>query len=138
MMTVLSSAPSSSSVSWLSFFSSNSFAYFRTQPSAPSTSSCFLNRPPIRISNVFTNQQPTFPLHKSKFRVSEGASEDEFWAAACLRIRTFNHFPPDSFGIDVSCLNFMLYAFPQSIYSTVWWNVDVWFLRPNSHFSALF
>ncbi|XP_038886816.1 uncharacterized protein LOC120077049 [Benincasa hispida] len=111
MMTLLSSPPlctsqppssssSSSAISRLSFFSSNSFTCLRTQSSVPSTSSCFLNRQPIRISNVFTNQQQTITLHKSKFRVSEGTAEDELWAAASLRIRTFNHFPPDSFGID--------------------------------------
>ncbi|KGN43258.1 uncharacterized protein LOC101206225 [Cucumis sativus] len=95
----ISSSSSSSFISKLSFFSSDSFSCLKTKPSVPSTSSCFLNPSSIKISNLFTNQQQTITLHNSKFRVSEGTSHDELWAAASLRVRTFNQLPPDSFGI---------------------------------------
>ncbi|XP_022134834.1 uncharacterized protein LOC111007009 [Momordica charantia] len=92
------SSSSSCSISWLSFSSSNSFSFLRIQFSVPATS-CFLGRPSIRVSNVCTHQQ-TIPVDKSKLRVSEGTSEAELWAAACLRVRTFNKFRPNSYGIE--------------------------------------
>ncbi|XP_023531978.1 uncharacterized protein LOC111794081 isoform X1 [Cucurbita pepo subsp. pepo] len=92
-----SSSSSSSSHSWLSFFSSNSFSFPTTQLPVPAT--CFPCPPPIRVSNVSTHQR-TITVDKSKLRVSEATSKDELWAAACLRVRTFNQFRPDSYDID--------------------------------------
>ncbi|XP_023531979.1 uncharacterized protein LOC111794081 isoform X2 [Cucurbita pepo subsp. pepo] len=94
-----SSSSSSSSHSWLSFFSSNSFSFPTTQLPVPAT--CFPCPPPIRVSNVSTHQR-TITVDKSKLRVSEATSKDELWAAACLRVRTFNQFRPDSYDIDFS------------------------------------
>lgn len=43
----------------------------------------------------------TFKIDKSSLVVAETVSEDQLWAAACLRIRSFYQFGP-SYGIDVS------------------------------------
>ncbi|XP_010433270.1 PREDICTED: uncharacterized protein LOC104717417 [Camelina sativa] len=39
-------------------------------------------------------------IDKSTFVVSETVSEDELWAAACLRVRTFNEFNPSAYNIQ--------------------------------------
>ncbi|XP_010438511.1 PREDICTED: uncharacterized protein LOC104722104 [Camelina sativa] len=39
-------------------------------------------------------------IDKSTFVISESVSEDELWAAACLRVRTFNEFNPSAYNIQ--------------------------------------
>lgn len=55
----------------------------------------------VSSSDVCVPQEPLI-IDKSALIVNEAVSEDELWAAACLRIRTFNEFKfkPDAFGIE--------------------------------------
>jgi len=48
-------------------------------------------------TNIFTQK-----LDTSLLSITESFYEDELWAAACLRVRSFNQFRPDAFGIRVS------------------------------------
>ncbi|XP_034699011.1 uncharacterized protein LOC117924495 [Vitis riparia] len=52
---------------------------------------------PIIASQLCAPQ--TFKIDKSSLVVAETVSEDQLWAAACLRIRSFYQFGP-SYGID--------------------------------------
>ncbi|QCD80452.1 uncharacterized protein LOC114177771 [Vigna unguiculata] len=45
-------------------------------------------------TNIFTQK-----LDTSLLSITESFYEDELWAAACLRVRSFNQFRPDAFGI---------------------------------------
>ncbi|KAL6331369.1 hypothetical protein AAG906_011306 [Vitis piasezkii] len=74
-----------------------------------SSSSYHLRRRLLRplIASQLCDPQ-TFKIDKSSLVVAETVSEDQLWAAACLRIRSFYQFGP-SYGIDgfrrVSCIN---------------------------------
>lgn len=59
---------------------------FKLKLSASPPDVCALKEPPI--------------IDKSAIVVDEAVSDDEFWAAACLRIRTFNEFKQESSGIE--------------------------------------
>lgn len=39
-------------------------------------------------------------IDKSSLIISETSSEDQLWAAACLRVRSFHEFKPSTFGIQ--------------------------------------
>ena len=54
---------------------------------------------PLIASQLYPPE--TFKLDKSSLVLAETLSKDQLWAAACLRIRSFNKFRP-SYGIDVS------------------------------------
>lgn len=41
-------------------------------------------------------------IDKSLVKISEAVAEDELWAAACLRVRTFYDFDPTTFRVQVS------------------------------------
>lgn len=60
----------------------------------------------VASSHLCNPETPT-KLDKSALRLAEAVSEDELWAAACLRIRSFNDFRP-SVGVEVSspCVGF--------------------------------
>ncbi|OMO72762.1 hypothetical protein COLO4_27474 [Corchorus olitorius] len=55
---------------------------------------------PVAASATTTHQQQSIPIDKSSFIVAETASEDQLWAAACLRVRSFYDFQASSFGIQ--------------------------------------
>lgn len=48
-------------------------------------------------TNIFTQKLDTTLLS-----IAESLYEDELWAAACLRVRSFHQFRPDTFGVQVS------------------------------------
>lgn len=52
----------------------------------------------VASSHLCNPETPT-KLDKSALRLAEAVSEDELWAAACLRIRSFNDFRP-SVGVE--------------------------------------
>ncbi|KAL2927440.1 N-alpha-acetyltransferase 30 [Bienertia sinuspersici] len=90
----------------LSFSSSHSSLHFL---SPLLTSSNLALSPLRRNSKLFVSsspdvcdapQQPLIVVDKSALILKEAVSEDELWAAACLRIRTFNDFKEESFGIQ--------------------------------------
>lgn len=62
------------------------------------------------ISNLRTQIQSsaastnicTQKIDTSLLTIAESFYEDELWAAASLRVRSFNNFPPDTFGLQVS------------------------------------
>lgn len=92
--------------------SSSSSPLSATSLPNPRTRQFFLNSTRIshslsarRFKPILSSQlcaPDTLVLDKSKLSVAETVSEDELWAAACLRVRTFNDFTSDSFGIEVS------------------------------------
>ncbi|KAJ6923556.1 hypothetical protein NC652_017014 [Populus alba x Populus x berolinensis] len=51
---------------------------------------------PISATHVVTPHH----IDKSSLTISETSSEDQLWAAACLRVRSFNEFKPSTFGIQ--------------------------------------
>lgn len=79
-MALLSSSPS------LSIASPNYRCY-------PSRRLCLY---PISATHVVTPHH----IDKSSLTISETSSEDQLWAAACLRVRSFNEFKPYTFGIQ--------------------------------------
>ncbi|VVB15753.1 unnamed protein product [Arabis nemorensis] len=88
MAFLCSSLPSSCSVS---IFSDSSTDVSRLIPS------CRLRfrLRPVAASNVCVPS-----IDSSTFIVSETVSEDELWAAACLRVRTFNELNPSAYNIQ--------------------------------------
>lgn len=56
----------------------------------------------FRLRPVSASQICVPSIDRSTFVVSETVSEDELWAAASLRVRTFNEFNPSSYNIQVS------------------------------------
>lgn len=68
-------------------------------------------RCPITASHLCTHDQ-TLPstFDRSTLSVAEAFSDDQLWAAACLRVRSFYHFRPNSVGVQVS-LCFYFYVF---------------------------
>ncbi|XP_050373539.1 uncharacterized protein LOC126791171 [Argentina anserina] len=68
-----------------------------THFSASTSTSLLLRRRPITACQVCTPKQP---LNHSTVSVSEASADDELWAAACLRIRSFNNFKPTTFGLQ--------------------------------------
>ncbi|KAM5554036.1 hypothetical protein ABKV19_025994 [Rosa sericea] len=68
-----------------------------THFSASTSTSLLVRRRPITACQVCTPKQP---LHESTLNVAEGFAEDELWAAACLRVRSFYQFKPTTFGLQ--------------------------------------
>ncbi|XP_061964052.1 GCN5-related N-acetyltransferase 7, chloroplastic isoform X3 [Populus nigra] len=79
-MALLSSSPSLS-------ITSPTYRYY------PSRRLCFY---PISATHVVTLHH----IDKSSLTISETSSEDQLWAAACLRVRSFHEFKPSTFGIQ--------------------------------------
>ncbi|XP_011009947.1 PREDICTED: uncharacterized protein LOC105114918 isoform X1 [Populus euphratica] len=79
-MALLSSSPS------LSITSPN-YRYY------PSRRLCLY---PISATHVVTPHH----IDKSSLLISETSEEDQLWAAACLRVRSFHEFKPSTFGIQ--------------------------------------
>ncbi|KAK9275284.1 hypothetical protein L1049_022546 [Liquidambar formosana] len=52
----------------------------------------------ITASQLCTHEALT--IDRNALNVAENVSEAELWAAACLRVRSFYHFQPSSFGIE--------------------------------------
>lgn len=88
MAFLCSSLPSYSSIP---IFSKSNTHGFR------SSSSCRLRLRPISTSHVLAPS-----IDRSTIVISETVSEEELWAAACLRVRTFNELNPSSYNIQVS------------------------------------
>ena len=44
----------------------------------------------------------TQKIDTSLITIAESFYDDEFWAASSLRVRSFNQFRPDTFGVQVS------------------------------------
>ncbi|XP_062164794.1 GCN5-related N-acetyltransferase 7, chloroplastic isoform X2 [Alnus glutinosa] len=93
-MALLSSTPS------LSFAS----------PSRPANSNCGLSFFTFNTTQFSRRQRPiasshlsstldTNPIDKSSLNLAEAFSEEELWAAACLRVRSFYEFRPSAYGI---------------------------------------
>ncbi|KAL9445418.1 hypothetical protein AB3S75_018414 [Citrus x aurantiifolia] len=57
---------------------------------------------PINLLHVCTppHQEDSLSIDKSSLVVDETTAEDQLWAAACLRVRSFHQFDPDSFGVQ--------------------------------------
>lgn len=71
-----------------------------TQFSA-SSASLLVRRRPITACQVCTHNEALNRVDKSTLNVAEGFAEDELWAAACLRVRSFYQFKPTMFGLQV-------------------------------------
>ncbi|KAH1107700.1 hypothetical protein J1N35_011468 [Gossypium stocksii] len=54
---------------------------------------------PVAATTTTHNRQHFIPLDKSSLAVAEASEEDQLWAAACLRVRSFYDFQPSSYGI---------------------------------------
>lgn len=76
--------------------SSSSSPYFHLSFHATSR-----RRPITAVASSSHLCNPT-KLDKSALKLAEAVSEDELWAAARLRIRTFNDFSPSVVGVEVS------------------------------------
>lgn len=68
---------------------------------------------PINLLHVCTppHQEDSLSIDKSSLVVDETTAEDQLWAAACLRVRSFHQFDPDSFGVQVSPLSHIFLSF---------------------------
>ncbi|TXG60933.1 hypothetical protein EZV62_012296 [Acer yangbiense] len=85
------------SSSSLSFMAPEFYNVLHHQSSSHTLSRRFPLRPVITALHVCT------PPHReflSSLFVSETASEDELWAAACLRVRSFYDFDPNTFSVQ--------------------------------------
>ena len=56
---------------------------------------------PVAAATTTHHQQQSTSIDKSSLIVAETASEDQLWAAACLRVRSFYDFQASSYGIQV-------------------------------------
>lgn len=75
----------------VAIFSKSNTDGFRSSPS------CRLRLRPISASHILAPA-----IDRSAMVISETVSEDELWAAACLRVWTFNELNPSSYNIQVS------------------------------------
>ena len=70
---------------------------------------------PIAYSHLSSHLPSTLDantIDKSLLSLAEAFSEEELWAAACLRVRSFYEFRPSAYGIRVSPrLSFHLFCF---------------------------
>ncbi|XWS16917.1 hypothetical protein CRYUN_Cryun33cG0022700 [Craigia yunnanensis] len=55
---------------------------------------------PVAAATTTHHQQQSTSIDKSSLIVAETASEDQLWAAACLRVRSFYDFQASSYGIQ--------------------------------------
>lgn len=65
-------------------------------------SPCFLVRPMAAAD--LCPDTTHYEVDKSLVKIDEAFDEDELWAAACLRVRSFYHFRPSAFSVQVSKL----------------------------------
>ncbi|AEE85424.1 GNAT domain [Arabidopsis thaliana x Arabidopsis arenosa] len=82
--------------------SSSSIAIFG-DPNTDGSSRSYLSIPSLklRFRPVAASSHICAPaIDKSTFVISESVSEDELWAAACLRVRTFNELNPSAYNIQ--------------------------------------
>ncbi|KAK5811748.1 uncharacterized protein LOC108453223 isoform X1 [Gossypium arboreum] len=86
------SSPSSSSPS----FSSHCFSISLSSGHQSGRRIRFL---PVAATTTTHNRQHSIPLDKSSLAVAEASEEDQLWAAACLRVRSFYDFQDSSYGI---------------------------------------
>lgn len=92
--------PSSSSVSHTPLNSNcslSSFTFRRTLYSSRRL------QPPITVASHLCTTTTT--VDTSLLNVAEAFSEDQLWAASCLRVRSFYNFAPTAYAIHVSPLN---------------------------------
>ncbi|XVF34300.1 hypothetical protein REPUB_Repub18cG0047700 [Reevesia pubescens] len=91
--------PSSSSFSSHCFFIS--FSSWR-QSSVVVTTAHRIRVLPVAAATTTHHQQQSIPIDKSNSSliVAETASEDQLWAAACLRVRSFYDFQASSYDIQ--------------------------------------
>ncbi|KAI4344358.1 hypothetical protein L6164_011592 [Bauhinia variegata] len=91
----LNSSPSAYSASKCRLY----FTFFnpRIQSCAPAISGRIILIP-LSSSNICT--QESAKVDASLLTITESFYEDELWAAACLRIRSFHDFKPDTFGVQ--------------------------------------
>ncbi|XP_021756861.1 uncharacterized protein LOC110721935 [Chenopodium quinoa] len=80
---------------------------FTSSPPLPSSNLTFSLSSPRRFSKLSVSSsevcdapQQSLIIDQSALLVEEAVSEDALWAAACLRIRTFNEYKEDSFGLE--------------------------------------
>ncbi|XP_041019037.1 uncharacterized protein LOC121260980 isoform X1 [Juglans microcarpa x Juglans regia] len=102
-MRLLSSPCCSQSPPFLSFNSPSyppncrlSSAFYRIQFSGPTFSR---RQRPIAASDLCSTLD-TSPIDRPSLNVSEAFSEDELWAAACLRVRSFYEFRLNAYGVN--------------------------------------
>ncbi|GAV90912.1 Acetyltransf_1 domain-containing protein [Cephalotus follicularis] len=70
----------------------------RLQSSVSTTTRAFRLRP-IAASHVCTTEESLW-IDKSSLIIAETVSEDELWASACLRVRSFYEFEPSTYGVQ--------------------------------------
>lgn len=81
----------------------------------PNSCGFAIARRPITALHVCTPpHHPGFiSVDKASLIVDETTSDDQLWAAACLRVRCFYEFEPNTFAVQVSCwiyfINFFLF-----------------------------
>ena len=100
--------PSSSSISHTPLNSNCSLSSFSFQRTL--YSSRRLQPPLIVASHLCTTTATattttTTTVDTSLLNVAEAFSEDQLWAASCLRVRSFYNFAPTAYAIHVSPLN---------------------------------
>lgn len=123
-MAVLSSSASCATATIISLnhkHNHSKFSAFKISPRFPLR--------PITPLHVCTphHQEDSLSIDKSSLIVDETTAEDQLWAAACLRVRSFHQFDPDSFGVLVSPLCHIFLSF-----------FHFFFPKHESHFSYLF
>ncbi|KAI4335480.1 hypothetical protein L6164_014121 [Bauhinia variegata] len=93
--------PNSSSSAYYASKCRLSFPFFnpRIKSCASAISGRVIHRP-LSSSNICT--QESAKVDSPLLSITESFYEDELWAAACLRVRSFHDFAPDTFGIQVS------------------------------------
>ncbi|KAE8663785.1 Detected protein of confused Function [Hibiscus syriacus] len=92
-MTLLSLPPPSSHCFSSSFSSGH-------RSSAVVTTGRPIRFPAVAAATTTHHHQQSLPIDRSSLAVAEAVEEDQLWAAACLRIRSFNDFQSSSFGIQ--------------------------------------
>ncbi|OWM89940.1 uncharacterized protein LOC116193870 [Punica granatum] len=97
-MAILCSISPSSSTSHPHLPSSSLSRSFFRLPQSSASSRCRLRRP-IAAAQLCP-QETTHRIDKSLVQISEAMTEDELWAAACLRVRSFYEFDPATFRVQ--------------------------------------
>ncbi|XVF88061.1 hypothetical protein PTKIN_Ptkin19aG0018900 [Pterospermum kingtungense] len=85
------------------WFSSHSFSSWASHQSSVIVTTAHRFRfrfQPVAAATTTHHHQQSIPIDKSALIVAETASEDQLWAAACLRVRSFYGFQTSSYGIQ--------------------------------------
>lgn len=97
-------------------------SFHRPSPAQSSALPGFLRIPlrrlrcPITASHLCTHDQTLpFTFDRSTLSVAEAFSDDQLWAAACLRVRSFYHFRPSSIGVEVSLCFYFYFSLSISL-----------------------